>query len=349
MYRIDETYFDQQLDALLGIDSTTGMYRPIQNYVEEEMGRLGLAFEESHKGGVMTSLGDAEALAEDNALLVTAHLDDIGLMVRHINDNGTLNVCNVGGLHEDYALTENVRVYARDGKAYTGSVQKVFSSVHVTEEDVKAQPLDFFKNVCVVLDADVKNAADVRALGIDTGAMIAVDPRCCRSNGYIKSHFIDDKACAAVLLCAMKEISEKKIPLKREVIAHFGMYEEIGHGASNIPERTKDILSLDIACTGPKQNSDEKKATIFCKDASFPYHYEMVGELIEAAKAGGCDYVTDIFLPRYGTDSNTAIRAGYDVRHGAIGMGTSNSHGYERTHMDGIRNLYGLLMAYICK
>lgn len=349
MYQINETYFYEQLEALLNIDSTTGFFRPIQNYVEEEMSRMGLSYTETHKGGVMASLGDEQALAEDNALVVTAHLDDIGLMVRHINDNGTLNVCRIGGLHEDSAITENVTVYARNGKVYTGTVQKVFSSVHVTEDDIAAQPLSYFKNVCVVLDEDVQNAADVRALGIDTGCIIALDPRYRLANGYIKSRFIDDKAAAAVLLCAMKEIQEKKLPLKREVIAHFGMFEEIGHGTTYIPQRTKDILALDIACIGPKQNSSEKKVSIFCNDSRFPYHYEMIGELIEAAESCGCDYVTDIFTPHYGTDCDGTILAGYDVRHGAIGMGTANSHGYERTHIDGIRNLYALLMAYICR
>ena len=39
--------------------------------------------------------------------------------------------------------------------------------------------------------------------------------------------------------------------------------------------------------------------------------------------------------------------AGYDIRHAAIGPGTSNSHGYERTHIDGLRNTYELTMAYL--
>ena len=43
------------------------------------------------------------------------------------------------------------------------------------------------------------------------------------------------------------------------------------------------------------------------------------------------------------------IKAGYDVRHAAIGPGTLNSHGYERTHIDGLRNTYLLLMEYLKK
>ena len=42
-----------------------------------------------------------------------------------------------------------------------------------------------------------------------------------------------------------------------------------------------------------------------------------------------------------------SVLAGYDIRHGCIGPGTANSHGYERTHTDGLRNTYLLAMAYI--
>lgn len=341
MYQLNEAYFMEQLQALLAIDSNTGHFRMIQNYVEEEMTRMGYEYEETHKGGVMASLG-----GEGNALLVTAHLDDIGLVVRHVNADGTLNVEKIGGLHPEYAITENVRVYTRKDKVYTGSVQKVYSSVHVTDDDVAAQPLAYSKNVCVVLDEDVHNAEDVKKLGIDTGCMIALDPRFVVSNGYIKSRFIDDKVCAAVLLAVMKEMKDKGLAPKREVIAHFGMFEEIGHGASYVPERTKDVLALDIACTGPRQNSDERKVTIFAQDIRFPYHYEMTNEIMDVAEKEGVDYVMDIFSPHYATDADTTVLAGYDVRHAAIGQGTANSHGYERTHMEGVKNLYALLLAY---
>ena len=73
----------------------------------------------------------------------------------------------------------------------------------------------------------------------------------------------------------------------------------------------------------------------------------MTNEVRAAAIRAGVDFVMDIFTPHYGTDCNTSIRAGYDVRHAAIGPGTANSHGYERTHVDGLKNTYDLLAAYM--
>ena len=342
MYAFDERYCIDQFQRLLAIDSTTGQFRQIQNYIEEELTRLGFPWEETRKGGVIATLGGNE-----EPIVVTAHLDDIGLMVRRVNGDGTLNVCPVGGLHPFYSVMENVRVYTRDGRVYSGTICRTPNSIHVTEEELRLTLGDYRKNVCIVLDEPVGSAAETRALGIETGDIVALEPRFVYSNGYLKSRFVDDKACVAVLLTAMKYIRDNGLALRRKVYAYFSVYEEIGHGTSWVPEDTEDILALDIAPTGPDQTSDERKVTIFAKDASFPYHWEMGCQLREAAIRAGVDYVVDIFTPHYGSDGNTTVRAGYDVRHGGIGPGTSNSHGYERTHIDGLRNTYALLLAYL--
>ncbi len=338
----DENYCIDEFKKLLSCDSTTGQFREIQNFVKTEIEAMGYPVTETHKGGLIADLG-----GEGDPIVVTAHLDDIGLMVRKVNADGTLNVCSVGGLYPFYCVTENVRIYTRDGKVYTGTVCRTPNSIHVTEEELRNTLGDFRKNVCVVLDEPVKTAADTKALGIDTGDIIALEPRFTMSNGYIKSRFIDDKACAAVLLTYMKALKDNGLTPKRKVYAYFAMYEEIGHGTTWMPDDVKDILAIDIAPTGPDQNSEEHLVSIFAKDSRFPYHYEMTNELRQAAIDAGIDYCMDIFTPHYGTDGDASVLAGYDIRHAAIGPGTANSHGYERTHIDGLRNTFDLLAAYV--
>ena len=344
MKAFNEAYCLEVFKALLGVDSTTGQYEEIQKLVTGMLDKLGYRYEATHKGGVIVDLG-----GEGDPLLVTAHLDDIGLMVRHVNADGTLNVCPVGGLHPFYAVMENVRVYSRNGSVHTGTVCRTPNSIHVTEEELRNQLGDFRKNVCVVLDEPVKSAADTAALGIATGDIIALDPRPVFQNGYIKSRFVDDKAAAAVLFTFLKALKEENAQLRRKVYFYFAVYEEIGHGTTYMPRDVRDMIAVDIAPTGPDQNSDERKVTIFAKDSRFPYHWGLTNELRETAEKAGIDYVMDIFTPHYGTDCDPCISAGYDIRHAAIGFGTANSHGYERTHVDGLRNTYDLLAAYLMK
>ncbi len=331
-------YFEQ----LLSVDSTTGFYEESQRQLCALLDELGYPYETLRKGGVIADLG-----GEGEALCLTAHLDDIGLMVRHLNADGTLNLCPVGGLYPFYCMMENVRIHTREGKVFTGAVCRTPNSIHVTEEELRQTPPDFRSNVCVVLDEDVKCAEDVRALGIETGDSIALEPRFVFANGYLKSHFVDDKACAAVLLSLMKTLKEEHISLKRKVYAYFAFYEEIGHGTTVLPEDVRDMIALDIAPTGPDQNSDERKVSIFAKDSRYPYHWGLTNELRQTAIDAGLDYVMDIFTPHYGTDCDPSLAAGYDLRHAAIGPGTANSHGYERTHIDGLRAVYELLLAYL--
>jgi putative aminopeptidase FrvX len=342
MLRFDEKYCIEAFKKLIDVDSTTGQYEEIEKVLSEMLDGYGISYLRTHKGGVIADLG-----GEGDPLVVTAHLDDIGLMVRHVNADGTLNVCAVGGLYPFYCVTENVRIYTRSGKVFTGSVCRTPNSIHVTEEELRAVLPDFRTNVCVVLDEDVKTAENVKKLGIDTGDMIALEPRFRLENGYVKSRFVDDKACAAVLLTLMKEMKEAGLVPNRKVYAYFAFYEEIGHGTVWMPEGVKDILAVDIAPTGPAQNSDERKVSIFAKDSRYPYHWGMTNELREAAIRSGADYVMDIFTPHYGTDGDASVAAGYDIRHGAIGPGTLNSHGYERTHIDGLKNTFLVLAEYI--
>lgn len=334
--------FLEDFKSLLDIDSTTGQFRMIQDYLVDKIKELGYEPIVTRKGGVLAVLGGS-----GSPIVLTAHVDDIGLMVRHIKEDGTLMVCPVGGLHAESALGENVRIHTRDKKVITGTVQRDRASVHVTPDRYFEVAPKYDENVVVVIDHDVSSKKEVMELGIQVGDIIAIEPRYQYVNGYIKSRFIDDKAQAAILLQMMKDIKDNKISLGRKVYVYFAMYEEIGHGTSWIPEDVVDILAVDIACVGKEQTTSEKKVSIFCKDSRFPYHYEMIDELIKVAKENNIDYVLDIFTPHYGSDGDTTVVAGHDVRHGCVGPGTMATHGYERSHIDGMRETYKLLMAYI--
>ncbi|MCR5452396.1 MAG: M42 family metallopeptidase [Lachnospiraceae bacterium] len=341
---MNETRFMETLKTLIDIDSATGQYHEIEEYLIDELERMGYEPETLNKGGIICCLG-----GNGNPLCITAHADTLGLMVRHINEDGTIKVVKVGGLYAYNCEQENVRIHTRDKGIVTGTVRRKESSVHVTPDEKWDEVPDFEKNVIVMVDADVKNADDVRDLGIEVGDYINLDPRFTCQNGYIKSRFLDDKAMLAIMLEGARELKEKNVSLSRKVYIHIAMYEEIGHGGSFIPEDTRDFIAMDIACTGKEQTSSEKKVSVFCKDSRFPYHIDIIDEMIDCAKDKGLDYVCDIFTPHYGTDADPALAAGYDIRHGAFGPGITSSHGYERTHIDGIKNTYGLFMGLIQK
>ena len=101
-----------------------------------------------------------------------------------------------------------------------------------------------------------------------------------------------------------------------------------------------------MGCVGNGLSCTERTVSICPKDSHGPYSYEVVGKLIEAAKAEGADYAVDIY-PFYGSDVEATLTAGADIRHGLIGPGVYASHGYERSHIDGVWNTLKVLKGYL--
>ena len=167
------------------------------------------------------------------------------------------------------------------------------------------------------------------------------------SSGYIKSRFLDDKLSTAILLGYAKYLKDEHITLPRKVYQHITVFEEVGHGGcGSVPEGTEEILSVDMGCVGNGLACTEREVSICVKDSAGPYHYQTVSALIKAAKEHNIGFAADVY-PFYGSDADAALKAGHDLRHGLIGPGVYASHGYERSHKDGVENTLKLLAAYI--
>ena len=334
-------YIVEQTEKVIGIDSPTGYHYNVQKYLVDTIQAMGFEVRTLRKGGVIANLG-----GEGNPLMMLAHVDTLGAFVHYIKGNGRLAISN-GTLNPNNIETENVRVITRSGAVYEGTIQLENASVHVNP-DVNAERK--FTNLEVVLDEDVTSKEDVEKLGICAGDFLAVEPRFqVTEKGYIKSRFLDDKASSGVLLGIAKYVSEHPGCLKRNVQLFFTTFEEIGHGASaGIPEEIEDLLAVDMGCVGDHLACTEKQVSICAKDSSGAYHFEMTNELIEVAKEDGIDYAVDIY-PSYGSDAGAALRSGKDVRYALIGQGVYASHGYERTHKDGMKQTFELALNYVLK
>lgn len=334
-------YIVEQTEKVIGIDSPTGYHYNVQKYLVDTIQAMGFEVRTLRKGGVIANLG-----GEGNPLMMLAHVDTLGAFVHYIKGNGRLAISN-GTLNPNNIETENVRVITRSGAVYEGTIQFENASVHVNP-DVNAERK--FTNLEVVLDEDVTSKEDVEKLGICAGDFLAVEPRFqVTEKGYIKSRFLDDKASSGVLLGIAKYVSEHPGCLKRNVQLFFTTFEEIGHGASaGIPEEIEDLLAVDMGCVGDHLACTEKQVSICAKDSSGAYHFEMTNELIEVAKEHGIDYAVDIY-PSYGSDAGAALRSGKDVRYALIGQGVYASHGYERTHKDGMKQTFELALNYVLK
>ena len=345
MNRTYAEYATEKAVALLAIDSPTGYTKAAAEWVKAEFSALGYSAEFTTKGGVMIDLGGDDSSPE-GGLFLAAHTDTLGGMVAEIKGNGCLRLTNLGGMKADNGETENVRVHTRSGRVIEGTLQLCNASVHVNGE-YSSSPRNF-NTTEVVLDEDVNSAADTRALGIEVGDIVAFEPRTrVTESGYIKSRFLDDKLSVAILLGLAKYIKDEHITLPRRTYVHVTVYEEVGHGCSaSCPADVTEGISVDMGCVGAGLSCTERTVSICPKDSHGPYSYEVVGKLIDAARAEGADYAVDIY-PFYGSDVEATLTAGADIRHGLIGPGVYASHGYERSHIDGVWNTLKVLKGYL--
>ena len=337
------TYAVEKAVELLAIDSPTGFTKVAAEWVKKEFEALGFSATLTNKGGVLVDLGGADA---ENALLLEAHTDTLGGMVAEVKGNGRLRLTNLGGMRAENSETENVRVYTRTGRIIEGTLQLCNASVHVN--GAFADTKRSFDTTEVLLDENVKSADDARALGIEVGDIVCFDPRTrVTASGYIKSRFLDDKLSVGILLGFAKYLADNRIPLSRRVYVHVTVYEEVGHGgAASVPAGVTEAISVDMGCVGDGLTCTERQVSICAKDSGGPYSYEVVGKLIDAAKATGADYAVDVY-PHYGSDVEATLGGGADVRHGLIGSGVYASHGYERSHRDGVKNTLLVLRGYL--
>ena len=343
---IDFSYADyawEQASAVLAIDSPAGFTGKAALWVKESSEKLGFSVKITNKGGIFIDLGGKD---ETDALLLEAHVDTLGGMIAQIKGNGRLKLTKIGGMRAENGEAENARVYTRDGRIYEGTLQLINASVHVNSE-YKTAKRDF-DTTELVLDEDVKSAGDVRKLGIEVGDFVCFEPRTRRTaSGYLKSRFLDDKLSVGILLGFAKYLADCKILPRRRTYIHITVYEEVGHGgASNVPEGVTEAISVDMGCVGEGLTCTERQVSICAKDSAGPYSYEVVGKLIHAAKKTGADYAVDVY-PFYSSDVDVTLGAGFDIRHGLIGPGVYASHGYERSHMDGVYNTLKVLCGYL--
>ncbi len=331
----------EKLKELTAIDSPSGFTKEVIAYTKKQFEDLGFSPVVTEKGCIVCEIG-----GEGDPIVLSAHIDTLGAVVAEIKANGRLRLSNVGGLTAANCETENCRVYTRDGRVYDGCFQLENASLHVNGDFSKTERS--FDNCEVVLDEDVKTKEDTKKLGIQNGCYVCFDPRTTvTKSGYIKSRFLDAKLSVAMLLELAKQVADGEVKLQRKVYCFITVYEEVGHGAkAGVPSDTVEFLSVDMGCVGEGLECTERQVSICAKDSGGPYDYEVTTALVQAAEAAGVDYAVDVY-PHYGRDAEAALGAGYDVKHGLIGAGVYASHGYERSHIEGVRNTLNLLKAYL--
>ena len=341
---IDTSYFTKFLADLLNIPSPTGFAGPAIDFVEKELSQFKqLELSRTRKGALVAKWAVDSDLPP---VALTAHVDTLGAVVKKIKKGGRLNLSPIGGIQWPTVETEGVWIFTSKGEKIRGSVLIDTASGHI-HGAAGSETKRSDEHMEVRLDARTTSEKETRALGINIGDCVAFDPRVEVTNGFIRSRFLDDKACVANLVAAIKSLSDANQSPTRTVYFHISNYEEVGHGAAaGIPSEAVELVTVDMAVVGAGQESDEFSATLCIKDSAGVYHFGLNNKMRALAEKHNIPYKTDVY-PFYGSDGEAFWRAGGDVALALIGPGIDASHNYERAHMDGLNATTNWIMAYL--
>ena len=299
---INKEYVLNTAKKILEFNSPTGFCFEIMDYIKDIVESFGYEFETTNKGcGVITVKGKKD----DKVVGLSAHVDTLGAMVRSITSEGNLRFTSLGGPILPTLDGEYCKIRTRSGKTYTGTFLSESSAAHVFDDSSTRNRDE--KNMVVRIDELVYSKEDVEKLDICSGDFIFIDTKTTiTESGFIKSRFIDDKGSVSALIGLLEAMSRQKIVPSYTTKIIISTYEEVGHGASYIPQDITEMIAVDMGCIGDDLGCTEEMVSICAKDSGGPYDFNMTTDLINLAKDNNIGYAVDIY-PRYGSDVGAAL------------------------------------------
>ena len=342
-FAISMDYLKQVLEDLINTPSPTGDTDWAISMVQNELQMMGVNSTRTTKGALVAKF---DGLRQEEPRDLTAHVDTLGAMVAEIKPSGRLRLRALNGVMWPSVESEGVTVRTQSGRQFRGSIVLENGAVHVNKDarttERNADTLE------VRLDELTNSKDETRMLGIDVGDYVYFDPRYeSNESGFIRSRFLDDKACAACLLAAVKALQDAGVTPAQRTHLLFSVHEEVGHGGfDGLPEDLTELIILDMAVVGKGQNGGEQNCSICLADSSGPYSKDLSDKLRLLAQREGIVLKPDLY-PYYGSDGSAYWRMGGQAQVALIGPGVDTSHGYERTHADALRDTASLIAEYL--
>lgn len=155
------------------------------------------------------------------ALMIAAHIDEIGAMVKYIDDDGFLRFVPIGGWFDQTILGQRVTVHGAAGPliGVVGS-----RPPHIMEDDERKKPV---KIRDMFVDIAARDAADAAALGVEIGSVVTMARGLAdMANGFVTGKALDDRAGVAMMVAALQRLADKDVPATVHAVGT--VQEEVG-------------------------------------------------------------------------------------------------------------------------
>lgn len=181
------------LSELMAIPGLSGFEDRVRGYIKSELAKLGLASRGDRLGNLIATLDGDKSKP---AVMLIAHMDQLGLIVRKIEASGLIRVERVGGVPEKALPAQEVVLALHSGRTLPGVIANKSHHATLPEERYEVVP---YRDLYV--DCGFASAEEARAAGVGIGTPVTYAPRAVElANGRIGGTAVDDRAACAVLL-----------------------------------------------------------------------------------------------------------------------------------------------------
>jgi len=229
------------LERLCGIHALSGHEDAMVAYVRDFIRPLVDETDVDNLGNVVGVLKGTRH--PEYRLMLQAHMDELGLIVRNITEDGFLLVERVGGVPEKSLLGQPVVVLTDEGRLVPGYVGT--KSHHITQPDEKYRVPRIHE---MFIDIGMNNREAVQAVGVQVGDPVTYAPNFRRfGDGMICSKALDNRVGVFILLEVLKSLANDRPPCT--VIFSFTVLEEFsirGSLPTVVAAQPHAIISLDI-------------------------------------------------------------------------------------------------------
>src|SRR5215471_5759723 len=230
----DETV--QLLQTLADAHGPSGFEEPVRKIMVDRMKPLSDKLSYDGLGSVIAVQGNSGP-----RVMVDAHMDELGGVIRRVTNDGYLTMQMLGGWLDQALVDQRWVIIGSKGpvRAVTG-----IRDIHIVpqEERTRVYPREW-----IFLDVGAKNAAEVRALGIEPGDPVAPDAPFAILNGtdnYLAKGW-DDRVGCAVVVEAMRRLASAAHP--NQILWTITVQEEVGlRGAESAAAIVKPELALAL-------------------------------------------------------------------------------------------------------
>jgi endoglucanase len=300
------------LEELTNAPGPTGFEGPVRAIVRRELASVAAAMETDGLGSLIARLDGG---GERPRVMLAAHMDELGLLVRRVTPEGYVKFQPLGGWLDQALINQRWTVLTSNGPIPGVSGIK---TVHVMTQEARSK---VFARDDLFIDVGAENAEDAeQRLGIRPGDPIVPDSRFAPLAGgrmYLAKAW-DDRVGVAVMLLAMQALRQGGHP--NTVFAAATVQEEVGlRGAETSANRVAPDIGINlesgVAGDYPGITQDEaqeklgKGPAVFLHDTSMLPNLKLRDLCLEVAKEAGVPLQFNV-LTGYGQDGAAMQRAG---------------------------------------